>query len=177
MNVRLIALALLSVPVISCRARNDQATADSVTVGGSSAGAPAAGTSTGTVAVSDAVKDSTEASRRRIGEDSPPVAPPRVPPTTMNGHLARLQAVLDTASGATLKPMLLNHPQMLDSTLNGITAELKQSNRTPNAAWTALADSLRKDLTTLSTISDDQLPAFMRSHHARITRLLQMPRS
>jgi hypothetical protein len=92
----------------------------------------------------------------------------------MSGHLAKLAAVLDTASAATLKPMLINHPQLVDSTMNSMTAELKRTNATPSAAWTALADSLRKDLTTLAGIGDDQLVAFMRAHHARCLRLMQL---
>ena len=83
--------------------------------------------------------------------------------------MAKLRAVLDTASSATLKPMLINHPQLVDSTLNAMSKATP-----PNAAWTALADSVKKDLTTLSGLTDGDLVAFMRVHYARLSRLMQM---
>ena len=162
--------------VVGCRSRPDQngdstvagstSSPGSISPGGGTGGTGAAPGTTPTGAVGDSVR----ASKKEIGEDSPPVPPPRIPPTTMSEHLAKLRAVLDTASSATLKPLLINHPQLVDSTLNAIS----KSTPAPNAAWTALADSVKKDLTTLSGLTDGDLVAFMRVHHARLTRLMQM---
>ena len=97
--------------------------------------------------------------------------------TTMTAMMAHMQAVMDTASAATIKAMMPEHRRMVDSMLTSMSDEMRRMNMTPGADWTALTDSVRQDMTTMTSVSDSALPAFVRVHHARMMRLMQMHRS
>ena len=97
--------------------------------------------------------------------------------TAMTAMMAHMQAVMDTASAATIKAMMSEHRRMADSMLTSMGDEMRRMNMTPGLEWTTLTDSVRQDLSAMASMSDAELPAYARAHHARMMRLMQMHRS
>lgn len=97
--------------------------------------------------------------------------------TAMTAMMAHMQAVMDTASAATIKAMMPEHRRMADSMLTSMGDEMRRMNMTPGADWTALTDSIRQDMSAMTNMSDADLPAYVRAHHSRMMRLMQMHRS
>lgn len=97
--------------------------------------------------------------------------------STMDAMMAHVQAVMDTASPATIQAMMPEHRRVLDSVLTSMNDDMRRMNRTPGADWTALADSLRQGMSTMASMNASELQAFTRAHYARMTRLVQMHRS
>jgi hypothetical protein len=97
--------------------------------------------------------------------------------TSPTDRMTRMQSVVDSASLPTIQAMVATHPQMVDSMVNNMNAEMKRMNMTPSAEWTALCDSVMKDLDRLGTVSTTELVAAFRDHHARMMRLVRMHQS
>ena len=97
--------------------------------------------------------------------------------TTMAAMMAHMQAVMDTASAATIRAMMPEHRRMADSMLTSMGDEMRRMNMTPGAEWTALTDSIRQDMSAMTSMRDADLPVYVRAHHSRMMRLMQMHRS
>lgn len=97
--------------------------------------------------------------------------------TALTAMMAHMQAVMDTASAATIKAMMPEHRRMADSMLASMGDDVRRMNMTAGAEWTALADSIRQDMSAMTGMNDAELPAYARAHHSRMMRLMQMHRS
>ena len=92
---------------------------------------------------------------------------------SMQTHLT----MMDSMSADRMKAMLPMHRQMVANMLSRMNSEMRQMNMSPDAAWTATIDSVRRDLTNMPELSGSQLKALMPDHHARVMRLLQSHRA
>ena len=91
--------------------------------------------------------------------------------------MARMQQHLrltTRASGDSLEAMLPAHRQMVANMLAQMNQQMRSMNMTADPRWTALVDSLRKDLVRMPEMSSTELKAFVTAHRARITRLMEM---
>jgi len=84
----------------------------------------------------------------------------------------RMQGMMQM-SGDQMKSMLPAHRQMAANMLAAMNGEMRAMNMTSDAAWTALGDSIRQDLTRLPEMGGAELKAYMPAHHARLMRLMQ----
>lgn len=153
--------ALIALTGVACRANEDTAR-DSTTVR------------------PDAVP--TVVQRTPVDQGTPAAPPPAAktnpsldPTDTVPVRRAPLttQMIIDTATLPTIQNIVANHPQRVDSVITAMTADMKRANRAPSTAFTALQDSVRKDLDKLASIGNGELVAFFRVHYARFTRLMQ----
>lgn len=92
---------------------------------------------------------------------------------SMVGHVSMMNGM----SADSMRAMLPSHRQTVANALARMNSDMQQMNMTADAAWTALADSIRKDLTRMPEMTAPQLKAAMPSHGARVTRLGEMHRS
>ena len=101
-------------------------------------------------------------------------------PATPSGRMIdAMQARLAAAEGMSaeqLKATLPEHRQAAANLIAEMNREMRGMNMTGDAAWTALVDSLRRDLTTMPDLAAGELRAMMPAHRARLTRLMQMHR-
>jgi hypothetical protein len=160
MLVHLARYALIALTGVACRAAEDT-TRDSTTVQPDSVATVVQSTPAeqGTPAPPPPAKTNPSLDPT----DTVPVR--RAPPTT--------QMIIDTATLPTIQNIVAHHPQRVDSVITAMTADMKRANRAPSAAFTALQDSVRKDLDKLASIGNGELVAFFRVHYARFTRLMQ----
>ena len=79
-----------------------------------------------------------------------------------------------TGSGDQMKGLLPMHRQMVANMLSQMFSEMRSMNMPADAAWTALADSVRQDLVHLPDMSASELKAAMLAHAARVARLMEM---
>ena len=84
--------------------------------------------------------------------------------------------MMDTVSPNQMKAMLPMHRQMTANMLTRMSADMRSMNMPADAAWSAMVDSLRQDLTHMPDMSAAELKTMMPAHHARMTRLMQMHR-
>jgi len=153
--------ALVALAALACQAVEESPVPDS------SMATPGTTTrvSPGTPSVSPtdtAAKDT----QRGLSVEAPDLPVRRAPSTT--------QVIVDTAGLSTIQAIVAHHPQRVDSTIRSMTEELKRTNRTPSATWTALHDSVKKDVNRLASIGDGEMVAFFRQHYARFLRLTQL---
>ncbi len=92
---------------------------------------------------------------------------------SMHTHMSMMEGM----SGARMKAMLPAHRQMVADMLSRMSADMRQMNMQPDAIWTALADSVRRDLVRMPDMSAAELRSAMPAHHARMMRLMEMHRS
>jgi hypothetical protein len=97
--------------------------------------------------------------------------------TSLGGRMTRMQSIVDTATLPTVQAMVAKHPQMVDSMVNSMNDQMRRMNMTPSPEWTALRDSVMKDLDRLGTVSTPELVPLFREHHARMLRLVRMHQS
>lgn len=84
--------------------------------------------------------------------------------------------MMGTVSGDSMKALLPEHRQRVGDMLGQMNREMLDMNMTMDAAWTALADSLRGDLTGMGDLDAAGLPVFMLEHAQRVDRLMGMHR-
>jgi hypothetical protein len=89
---------------------------------------------------------------------------------SMQSH-ARMSTRMTADEVAAMLPM---HRQMVASMLGRMTSESRAMHLPANAAYTALADSVRRDLSRLSGMKKDELKAAMPAHCARVMRLMRI---
>ena len=68
-----------------------------------------------------------------------------------------------------LMPM---HRQMTANMLQQMDTEMRGMQMAGDTSWTALADSVRQDLTQLPGVGDAELREFMERHRGRVERLM-----
>jgi hypothetical protein len=78
-----------------------------------------------------------------------------------------------SAAGAdSLRRIVPMHRQMTANMLQQMDTEMRGMQVADDASWTALADSVRQDLTLLPDVSSAELPDFMARHRGRLERLM-----
>jgi hypothetical protein len=126
-------------------------------------------------------------------EQSPPAQPPAAeqaeapaPDTTggmggmagmSSGATDEMRSHMSTMMGAaadSMAAMLPAHRQMVANMLAQFGREMRDMNMTADAAWNALADSVRTDLTRLPELNPTELETAMAAHAARVQRLMEM---
>lgn len=70
--------------------------------------------------------------------------------------------------------MMATHQDMASRMLDAMGRDMRGMNMTPDAAWTALSDSIRRDLADLPGLSGELLRTRMEAHIARCRRLMSM---
>jgi hypothetical protein len=84
---------------------------------------------------------------------------------------AHMQAM--SAAGAdSLRRMLSTHRQMTANMLQQMDTEMRGMQMASDTSWSALADSVRQDLTQLPDVSSAELPGFIERHRGRVERLI-----
>lgn len=92
----------------------------------------------------------------------------------MMGGMRQQMDDMMKADPARMKAMLPAHRQMAANMLSQMGSEMRSMNMATDAAWSALVDSVRQDLTRQPDLSAQQLRDVVPGHHARLTRLMQM---
>ena len=148
---------LLAFAALACRGAEDSSAADT-TIG-----------ATDTIAATGVVRSPADSGRAVVqGTPNPSLDPTdtvpvrKAPPSSAS--------IIDTATLPTIQKIVAHHPQSVDSTLTAFTEELKRIGRQPSPEWTALHDSVKKDLEKLASVGNGQLVTFFRDHHARYMR-------
>lgn len=90
----------------------------------------------------------------------------------MAGARAYLDSVARAEPGE-LPRMVAGHRGRIEPMLTAMDQDMKAMNMTSDAAWQALADSVRSDLAALPGLSGEALVLRMRAHAGRMRRLLQ----
>ena len=70
--------------------------------------------------------------------------------------------------------MMPAHQALASQMMDAMGADMRGRNMQPDAAWTALADSVRHDLTDLPGLSGEGLTTRMQAHVARMQRMMGM---
>ena len=88
-----------------------------------------------------------------------------------------MQTHMRTMEGMSLdriKAMIPVHRQMVANMLSSFDDSMRQMNMPPDAAWMALRDSIRQDVTHMPDLSPSQLRTLMPQHDERLNRLMKM---
>jgi hypothetical protein len=89
--------------------------------------------------------------------------------------MPRMRAHLDSVmamSPAQMQAMMAAHQALMSEMLDAMGADMRGMNMMADSAWNALADSVRRDLADLPSLSGPALAARMREHAERMRRLL-----
>jgi hypothetical protein len=86
----------------------------------------------------------------------------------MRAHMQGMSA----AGADSLRRIVPMHRQMTANMLQQMDTEMRGMQMADGASWTALADSVRQDLTLLPDVSSAELPDFMARHRGRLERLM-----
>ena len=86
----------------------------------------------------------------------------------MRMHLDSLVAM----AGQVAPGMLSAHEALASEMLDAMGSDMTMMNMRPDSAWTALADSVKRDLADLPALSGRSLEARLRAHVERMRRLL-----
>ena len=79
---------------------------------------------------------------------------------------------LDTMSGRMTADMMARHEEMASRMLDVMGSDMRMMDMRPDSAWTALADSVKRDLAELPSLSRGALETRMRAHIGRMRRVL-----
>lgn len=91
----------------------------------------------------------------------------------MQAHLDSIAAM----SPAEMPGMMAAHQEMASRMMDAMGADMRGTNMMPDAAWTALGDSVRRDLAGLPGLMGQPLKDRMEAHVARMRRLMAMHRA
>ncbi len=86
-----------------------------------------------------------------------------------------MQAHFDSMAGMPAPQMAAKmsaHQDMASRMLDAMGADMRMMNMQPDAAWTALADSVRRDLAELPGLSGEALESRMKAHIDRMRRMM-----
>src|SRR5207247_10609397 len=89
---------------------------------------------------------------------------------TMRTHIGMMEGM----TGDRMKAMLPAHRQMVANMLSRMNGDMRQMGMQSDAKWTALADSVRRDLVRMPDMSAAALRSSMRANGERVRRLLQI---
>ncbi len=87
------------------------------------------------------------------------------------------RAHVDSMMGRTpgdMRDMMARHQELMSRLLDGMGADMRGMNMSPDSAWTALTDSVKRDLAELPGFEDEALAERMRGHGERVRRLLDL---
>jgi hypothetical protein len=70
--------------------------------------------------------------------------------------------------------MLAAHDAMASQMLDAMGSDMRMMDMRPDSAWTVLADSVKRDLADLPSLSGRALETRLRAHVGRMRRLLDM---
>ena len=76
------------------------------------------------------------------------------------------------AAADSLHRLMPMHRQMTANMLQQMDSEMRGMQMADDTSWTALADSVRQDLTQLPDMNAAELPEFMKRHQGRVERLM-----
>jgi len=88
----------------------------------------------------------------------------------MRAHVDSLAAMGPEQMAA----MMAAHQDLASRMMDAMGADMRQMNMQPDAAWTALSDSLRQDLAELPALSGDALENRMQVHVGRMRRMMDL---
>lgn len=88
----------------------------------------------------------------------------------MQHHLDSLAAM----SPAQIAEAMTAHQDLASRLMDGMGADMLSMSMAPDSAWTALSDSVRRDLADLPSQSGDGLKSRMTAHIGRLRRLMTM---
>lgn len=88
----------------------------------------------------------------------------------MQHHLDSLAAM----TPAQLAEAVTAHEDLSSRLMDGMGTDMRSMNMTPDSAWTALSDSVRRDLADLPALSGDVLKNRFTAHIGRMRRLMAM---
>jgi len=91
----------------------------------------------------------------------------------MRGHLDSLAAISPQFAAG----MLSMHEAMASRMLDAMGADMTAMGMKPDPAWTALTDSIKRDLADLPALSGRALDARLKAHIVRMRRLMAMHES
>ncbi len=86
----------------------------------------------------------------------------------MRAHMGRMMGMGEDS----LHRLVPMHRQMTANMLQQMDSEMRGMQMAGDTSWTALADSVRQDLTQLPDVSAAELPGFMERHRGRVERLM-----
>ena len=92
-----------------------------------------------------------------------------------HGMMREMRAHMRGMMGAgadSLHRLMPMHRQMTANMLQQMDTEMRGMQMAGETGWTALADSVRQDLTRLPDMSATELPGFMEHHRGRVERLM-----
>jgi hypothetical protein len=106
-----------------------------------------------------------------------------MPDMQMGGHrgmggmqmMPGMRAHMDSMSRTTpeqMRSMMAGHEEIASRMLDAMGADMRGMSMTPDAAWTALSDSVRSDLADLPRLSGGALKQRMQGHVGRLKRLM-----
>lgn len=88
----------------------------------------------------------------------------------MRAHLDSLGAM----QPAQMASMMAAHQGLASHMMDAMGADMRGRNMMPDAAWTALGDSLRQDLAAMPGLSGATLKTRMQAHIGRMQRMMTM---
>jgi hypothetical protein len=93
--------------------------------------------------------------------------------------MSGMEAHLD--SMAAMRPeqmatMMAGHQDMASRMMDAMGADMRGMNMQPDTSWSALSDSLRRDLAELPSLSGEPLRSRMEAHIERMRRIMTMHR-
>ena len=86
----------------------------------------------------------------------------------MRAHMDSMQRM----SPAQMQAMMAMHQDMMARMMDTMGGDMRGMHMEPDAAWSALSDSVRQDLAELPGLSGKALETRMRAHAQRVRRLL-----
>ena len=170
--VRALAVCSASIVLVACKAKEPSRAPDSATAAGTvaqrgetSAAAAARADTSGATAAAPATKGCCGG-----GMSGMHVMTSEAMLDSMQAHMRRA-GHMTADQMAAMVPM---HRQMVGDMLSQMTSESRAMNLPPNAAWNALADSVRQDLVRLPEMNKNEVKQAMPADCARVTRLIRM---
>jgi hypothetical protein len=88
----------------------------------------------------------------------------------MRAHLDSIGAM----QPAQMATMMAAHQGLASHMMDAMGADMRSRNMTPDAAWTALGDSLRQDLADLPGLTGAALTTRMQAHIGRMQRMMTL---
>jgi hypothetical protein len=79
---------------------------------------------------------------------------------------------MGTASADRMKAMMAGHQEMASGMMDAMGTDMRMMSMSGDSAWTALSDSVRRDLAELPGMSGRPFSSRMKEHLARMQRLM-----
>jgi hypothetical protein len=89
----------------------------------------------------------------------------------MDSMERRLES-LEGVSAVQMATIVPAHSQLVARLLAELDSDMRAMKMTPDAAWRALTDSVRRDLTRMPKMEGSELRVFMPDHHRRVDHLV-----